>query len=50
MSDDSLMLWLSSGKPIAATAILQLRDRQLCDLDEPVERYLPEFGTTASRP
>jgi CubicO group peptidase (beta-lactamase class C family) len=49
MASDSLMLWLSSGKPIAAAAMLQLRDRQLCDHDEPVQRYLPQFGANGKQ-
>jgi len=40
---DSVMLWLSSTKPIGAAAILQLRERGLVDLDDPVARHIPEF-------
>jgi CubicO group peptidase (beta-lactamase class C family) len=44
MTADSLLLWMSSGKPVAAVAILQLRERGLIDLDDPVARHLPEFA------
>ena len=44
MSVDSVMLWLSSGKPIAAVAVLQLAEQGALGLDDPVERRLPEFG------
>ena len=38
------MLWLSSGKPLAAVAIAQLWERELLRLDDPVARHLPEFA------
>lgn len=38
------MLWLSSGKPVAALAIAQLWERGRLGLDDPVARHLPEFG------
>lgn len=44
MTPDSLMLWLSATKPIAAAAIMQLVEHGLCALDEPVHRYIPEFA------
>ena len=44
MTHDSITLWLSSGKPAAAVAVLQLRDRGLLGLDDPVARHIPEFG------
>ncbi len=44
MSPETLMLWLSAGKPIAAAAILQLRDLGLCTLDNPVATHIPEFA------
>jgi CubicO group peptidase (beta-lactamase class C family) len=42
-SVDTLMLWLSAGKPIAAAAIMQLHERALLDLDDAVINYLPQF-------
>jgi CubicO group peptidase (beta-lactamase class C family) len=44
MTDDTLVLWLSSTKPVAAVAIMQLRERGLCFLDDPVAQHLPEFA------
>jgi len=44
LSADSLMLWLSSTKPIGAAAIMQLRERGQVALDQPVARYLPDFA------
>jgi CubicO group peptidase (beta-lactamase class C family) len=41
---DSLMLWMSAGKPIAAVAALQLAARGALSLDEPVASVIPEFG------
>jgi len=41
---DDLMLWLSSTKPITAMAVALLWERGLLDLDDPVTRFLPEFG------
>lgn len=44
MRSDTLMMWMSACKPVAAVAIAQLWERGLLDLDDPVARYLPEFG------
>lgn len=44
MTPDSLQIWLSSTKPITAVAIAQLWERGLCDLDDPVATFLPDFG------
>ncbi len=44
LRQDHLMLWLSMGKPVAAAAILLLWERGAWELDDPVARYLPEFG------
>ena len=44
MTGETLMLWLSSGKPIAAAAIMQLQEAGLLQLDDPVAVHLPEFG------
>ena len=44
MTADSIVLWLSAGKPIAATAILQLVERGKLGLDDPVVRHVPEFA------
>jgi CubicO group peptidase (beta-lactamase class C family) len=44
MSPDTLMLWLSAGKPITAAAILMLQERGQIDLTAPVAAYIPEFA------
>lgn len=44
MTPDSLPLWLSAGKPLAAIAIAQLIGRNLLTLDDPVARHIPEFA------
>ena len=44
MTPDSLNLWLSSTKPVAAVAIAQLWERGLLELDDPIVRFIPEFA------
>ncbi len=44
MTTDSILLWLSSTKPIGAVAVLQLMERGLLKLDDPVARHIPEFA------
>lgn len=44
MTPDSVIVWLSSGKPITAVAIAQLWEKGLLDVEDPVVRFLPEFG------
>lgn len=44
MSRDTLMLWLSSTKPLAAVAILQRLAAGELGLDDLVTRFIPEFG------
>lgn len=44
MATDTLMLWLSASKPFAAVALAQLREHGLLDFDDPVIRFIPEFG------
>ncbi|MEM1203162.1 MAG: serine hydrolase domain-containing protein [Acidobacteriota bacterium] len=44
METDTLNIWLSSTKPITATALAVLWQRGLLDLDHPVARYVPEFA------
>ena len=45
MRTDSLMLWLSAGKPLTATAVMQQCEQQRCALDDSVASYIPEFAT-----
>ncbi len=44
MTADTVMLWLSAGKPVGAVAILQLVERGLLTLDDPVAMHIPEFA------
>lgn len=44
MTRQTLMLWLSSGKPITAVAVAQLWEQGRLDLDEPVARHIPAFA------
>lgn len=44
MRTDTLMLWLSAGKPISAVAVAQVWERGLLDLDDPIARHIPEFA------
>lgn len=44
MDRDTLMLWLSAGKPVAAVAIGQLWEQGRLSLDDRVARYLPSFA------
>ena len=44
MRADTLMLWMSSIKPITAVAIAQIWERGELVLDDPVARHIPEFA------
>lgn len=44
MTDDSIALWMSSGKPITAVAIMQLVEQGELELDDAVAHYLPHFA------
>jgi len=44
LTEESILLWLSSGKPITAAAVARLYERGQLSLDDAVVRYLPEFG------
>ncbi len=43
MTDDTLMSWLSSGKPLTAVCIARLWERGALQLDDPVMKHIPEF-------
>lgn len=47
---DGLYYLYSCTKPITATAVLQLYERGLLGLDDPVSRYLPEFAGLQVKP
>jgi CubicO group peptidase (beta-lactamase class C family) len=44
MTADTLMIWLSSTKPITAVCIAQLWERRLLNLDDAITKYIPEFA------
>ncbi|MEM6562655.1 MAG: serine hydrolase domain-containing protein [Planctomycetota bacterium] len=43
MTDDTLMLWMSSGKPVTAVAVAQQVSAGRVELDTPVAEYIPGF-------
>ena len=45
LSIDHWLLWLSAGKPLTAVLIAQLWERGALDWEDPVCRFIPEFGT-----
>jgi CubicO group peptidase (beta-lactamase class C family) len=50
MTEDTMMLWLSASKPIAAIAIAQLWERGKLALDDRVAKCIPEFGIKGKEP
>lgn len=44
LSSDRIMLWLSASKPVTAVAALQLWEKGLLSLNDPVARFIPEFA------
>lgn len=44
MSENSIFRWASMTKPIIATAILQLAEKEKLDLDDPVALYIPKVS------
>jgi CubicO group peptidase (beta-lactamase class C family) len=44
LTHDSLCPWLSSGKPLTAAAIAWLWERKLLKLDDPIQRFIPQFA------
>jgi CubicO group peptidase (beta-lactamase class C family) len=44
MTPDSMVIWFSMTKPSVAVAIAQQWERGALELDDPVVRYVPEFG------
>jgi CubicO group peptidase (beta-lactamase class C family) len=50
MRTDTLMLWLSAGKPLTAVAAAQQRERGRLDWDDHVARHIPEFAAGGKEP
>ncbi|MDB5323934.1 MAG: pbpE 2 [Phycisphaerales bacterium] len=44
MTPETIVLWLSSGKPLTAVAIAQLWERGLLDLDDAAAKFIPDFA------
>lgn len=44
MTDDTLLPWLSAGKPLTVVAVAQQWELGRLDLDEPVAALVPEFA------
>ncbi|MGH9948683.1 MAG: serine hydrolase domain-containing protein [Pyrinomonadaceae bacterium] len=43
VNSDTIFHWASNTKPFTGVAIMQLRDRGLLKLDDPVTKYVPEL-------
>ncbi|HEX8636784.1 MAG TPA: serine hydrolase domain-containing protein, partial [Pyrinomonadaceae bacterium] len=41
--ENTIYHWASNTKPFTGIAIMQLRDRNLLKLDDPIIKYLPEL-------
>src|SRR6185436_1151035 len=46
---DTIYHWASNTKPFTGIAIMQLRDRGLLKLDDPLTKYLPELRAVHNR-
>jgi len=44
MTTDSMMTWFSMTKAVTSVAVAQQWERGAFDIDDPVTRYVPEFG------
>lgn len=44
MTEDSIALWMSSGKPITAVAVMQLVEQGEIGLDDAVAEFIPTFA------
>src|SRR5260370_10494136 len=49
MTPDTIMLWMSSTKPITVVAIAQMWERGKIALDDRVAKYIPEFGARGKK-
>jgi CubicO group peptidase (beta-lactamase class C family) len=49
LQPDDLMLWYSSSKPVTTVAVLQLWERDLLGLDDPVAKYVDGWGAGKER-
>ncbi len=44
MTPETMMIWFSSTKAVTAVAVAQQWERRKFELDDPVAKYIPEFG------
>jgi CubicO group peptidase (beta-lactamase class C family) len=44
LQTDTVQIWLSAGKPVTAAAVLHQIEEGRIGLDDPVIRWIPEFG------
>jgi CubicO group peptidase (beta-lactamase class C family) len=49
MTTDSIILWLSGGKPLTAVALATFWEAGRLDLDDPIARFIPEFAARAKQ-
>jgi CubicO group peptidase (beta-lactamase class C family) len=50
MTGETVMPWLSAGKPLAAVAAAILRESGKLDWADPVAKFIPEFGRLGKEP
>lgn len=50
MTEETINLWLSAGKPLTAMSIARLWEQGKLGLDDRVAQYIPEFGTLGKEP
>lgn len=50
LTPNSILLWMSSTKPVGALAVGQLLEHGQLSLDDPIARYIPEFGVKGKGP
>lgn len=50
MTNETINLWLSAGKPLTAMAIARLAEQGKLNFDDRVTRFIPEFGTRGKEP
>jgi CubicO group peptidase (beta-lactamase class C family) len=49
IADQTILLWLSSGKPVTATAIALLQQGGQLSVEHPVTMYIPEFAAAGKQ-
>src|SRR4051812_41157475 len=44
MTPETIVAWMSGGKPVTAVAVARLWEQGLLEIDDPVAKFVPEFG------